>query len=134
MASEAVPEIVVGAVLRAGRLLVQRRRGDPGLEGRWELPGGKREPGESPADALRREVAEETGLAVAVGPPLVALCHRYPDRRVALQAFLCEPLGDPAPRADLEWVELDELGRRPIPDANPPILAALAWHLARRGG
>lgn len=58
----------VGAVARdaAGRLLLVRRANPP-AQGTWSLPGGRVEAGESPADAVRREVAEETGLAVEVG-------------------------------------------------------------------
>lgn len=57
-----------GAVVRdeRGRLLVVRRGQQPG-EGLWSLPGGRVEPGETPAVAARREVQEETGLVVEVG-------------------------------------------------------------------
>ncbi|MGW5054192.1 NUDIX hydrolase [Actinokineospora sp. NPDC004072] len=58
----------VGAVVHdaAGRLLLIRRARPPGA-GLWSLPGGKVDPGESDAEAVRREVREETGLEVAVG-------------------------------------------------------------------
>ncbi|HET7172895.1 MAG TPA: NUDIX domain-containing protein [Nocardioidaceae bacterium] len=61
-------EICVGAVIRdaAGRLLMVRR-GHPPSEGSWSIPGGRVEPGESLEHAVRREVTEETGLAVEVG-------------------------------------------------------------------
>lgn len=62
-------EICVGAVIRdgAGRLLMIRR-GHPPSEGSWSIPGGRVEPGESLEDAVLREVTEETGLTVEVGP------------------------------------------------------------------
>lgn len=64
------PELAVGAVcVRDGRLLVVRRGRGAGT-GLWSLPGGHVEAGETLAAAVAREVAEETGLAVAVG----ALC------------------------------------------------------------
>lgn len=66
----ATPQVAVGAVcVHDGRLLVIERAHDPGA-GRWSLPGGRVEAGEALADALAREVSEETGLAVDVG----ALC------------------------------------------------------------
>lgn len=54
--------VVAGAVVRAGRLLAARRSAPPDLAGRWELPGGKVEPGESPERALVRELREELGV------------------------------------------------------------------------
>ncbi|WP_330288003.1 (deoxy)nucleoside triphosphate pyrophosphohydrolase [Streptomyces sp. NBC_00576] len=55
--------VVVGAaLLRDGRLLAARRSAPPELAGRWELPGGKVEPGEEPEDALVRELREELGV------------------------------------------------------------------------
>lgn len=68
MALPPTPQVAVGAVVRdpEGRLLVVRR-GQPPAEGRWTLPGGRVEPGERVHEAVRREVAEETGLDVEVG-------------------------------------------------------------------
>ncbi|MFR9757256.1 (deoxy)nucleoside triphosphate pyrophosphohydrolase [Streptomyces sp. TR06-5] len=61
------PRVVVGAALRAGgRLLAARRTAPPALAGRWELPGGKVEPGESEPEALVRELREELGIEAAV--------------------------------------------------------------------
>src|ERR1700761_1503053 len=59
----------VGAIITdaAGRLLLIQRGHDPGA-GRWSLPGGRVEPGESDAEALAREMREETGVIVTAGP------------------------------------------------------------------
>jgi 8-oxo-dGTP diphosphatase len=66
-ASQPVP--CVGAVItdEAGRLLLVQRGHEPGL-GLWSIPGGRVEPGETDAEAVRREVLEETGLRVTCGP------------------------------------------------------------------
>jgi mutator protein MutT len=134
-------EIVVGFVARGGRFLVRLRRGDLGLAGTWELPGGKVAPGEDHAAALTREVREETGLEVEVGERVCALCHTYADRRVALHAYLCAPFGagaptnasaDPATPAYADgslgrWVTPDEYLGLPIPAANAPLIDAFAW-------
>lgn len=61
------PGLVVGvALVHEGRVLAARRAAPAALAGRWELPGGKVEPGETPEQALVREVAEELGCVVAV--------------------------------------------------------------------
>jgi len=59
--------VVAGAVIEDGRVLAARRSRPPELAGKWELPGGKVDPGESDAGALARELAEELGITVAVG-------------------------------------------------------------------
>lgn len=68
--------LVVGAALvddlvAPTRLLAARRTEPRELAGRWELPGGKVEPGESPLHALHREVCEELGVGIRVGPPVL---------------------------------------------------------------
>lgn len=60
-------EVVAAAVIRDGRLLLAQRVRPPELAGLWELPGGKVEPGESPADAVRRELREELGVEATAG-------------------------------------------------------------------
>ena len=52
-----------------GRVLLARRTEGRDLAGLWEFPGGKREPGESPEQALVRELQEELGIEVEVGAP-----------------------------------------------------------------
>ena len=59
--------VVAAAIVVGGRLLAARRTSPPELAGRWELPGGKVEPGESDEQALVREIREELGVDVVVG-------------------------------------------------------------------
>ncbi|TVT06944.1 NUDIX domain-containing protein [Amycolatopsis bartoniae] len=59
--------IVGAAIVRGGALLAQQRAYPPEVAGRWELPGGRVEPGETEPEALRRECVEELGVEITVG-------------------------------------------------------------------
>ena len=123
MADAGVEEIVLAAIVdERGRVLIQPRTGDRAMTGTWELPGGKILPDEDHAAALVREVEEETGVAIRVGALAVALCHAYPDRRVALYAYLCEPLRAARPPRWARWARPDEYRAMPMPGANGPIV------------
>lgn len=127
----AVPEVVLAAIVDArGRLFVQPRTGDAPMAGAWELPGGKVRPEEDHAAALVREVEEETGLVVRVGELLLALCHVYPDRRVALYAYRCDSVGAGRPVRWARWALPAEVRALPMPAANGPIVEAIERRLA----
>jgi 8-oxo-dGTP diphosphatase len=113
------PVVGVGAVIVDGARIVLIRRASEPLKGEWSLPGGAVEVGETLAEAIMREVREETGLDVRVGPVVDVLdrVHREPDGRVefhyVLVDFLCTAIGGsltPASdAADARWVEVGEL-------------------------
>jgi 8-oxo-dGTP diphosphatase len=104
------PKLVVAGLLGdgEGRILLTRRRPDQPLPDQWELPGGKMEPGEAPDEALRRELVEELGARVEVGPIWDVLYHRYPDQAVLMLIYACRLEPGEEPRcvevADLAWV------------------------------
>jgi 8-oxo-dGTP diphosphatase len=90
---------VVAAVLYDERrqVLVTQRPAGKSMAGHWEFPGGKVEPGESDADALRRELREELGIEIVSARVLEELTHEYPERRVVLSFWLVsEYAGVPA--------------------------------------
>lgn len=103
-------EVVAAAVIRDGRLLLAQRTRPPELAGLWELPGGKVEPGETPAAALHRELVEELGVVAVAGERIGA---DVPLRDgLVLRAYRATLVdGDPRPldHAALRWVDAREL-------------------------
>jgi 8-oxo-dGTP diphosphatase len=123
-----VRTLVVGAaILRDGRVLACRRTSPPEAAGRWELPGGKVEDGETPDQALVREVREELGCGVAV--------ERWLDveapigERHVLRAALCSLVdGEPVPAEHdaVRWLTVDELDDVDWLDPDRPFLPLIA--------
>lgn len=108
-------EVAVGAVcVRAGRLLLVKR-GRGAAVGQWAVPGGRVNPGESSADAVRRELREETGLEVTVGPLCGIARRRSGDHRFLILDYWVEAAsgdacaGDDA--ADVTWASRADLER-----------------------
>jgi 8-oxo-dGTP diphosphatase len=121
---------VVAGVLRdrQGRVLLAQRPAGAAHAGLWEFPGGKCEPGESPAAALRRELQEELGVDAVAGAALIRVPWRYPAGEIVLHvidvaAFGGEPHGREGQQ--IAWVGIDELHRWPMPAADVPAVAAL---------
>ncbi len=111
-----------------GRVLLARRDGTSDLAGLWEFPGGKLEPGETPEQALVRELQEELDITVEVGPPLMQVPQQYPDKRLRLDvrrvtAWQGKPRGHEGQA--LTWVAPDKLSRYSMPPADLPVVAAL---------
>lgn len=110
------PVLVVAGLVGdgSGKVLVTRRRPDQPMPDQWEFPGGKMEPGEAPDAALARELVEELGARVEVGPIWDVLFHRYADRAVLMLIYACRLLPGEIARcvevADLAWVTPLELG------------------------
>ena len=110
-----IQRLVVGAAIeRDGRVLAARRSAPAALSGGWEFPGGKLEPGETPAAALARECAEELGVRVAVG----ALLAETPIRDGLTLAVYRARLVAGEPRALQDHDELRWLGRAELDDVD----------------
>ena len=124
------PAVVVAIALvwRDGRLLVARRPAGVHLAGRWEFPGGKLGPGESPEACAERELREETGVLARAKSRRSAIEWDYPERHVTLHPVDCDWLaGDGAARAvaEMRWVLPSELPGLDFPEANASLVGAL---------
>ena len=120
--------VALGLVWEEGRLLVQRRPPDGMLGGLWEFPGGKVEEGESPREAVRRELREELEIEVEVLDGLEPVEHAYSHFRVTLLPFHARRVaGRPRARSAPEWrwAGPDELEELAFPTPNRRILAGL---------
>jgi mutator protein MutT len=130
--------VMAGVLLDAhGRVLLAQRPPGKHLAGLWEFPGGKREPGETPLAALRRELKEELGVEIEPGSPLVCVPWRYGERELLLDAWwIARWLGTPAPLEGqaLQWREPSLIDPELLTPADGPILQALLALLADKIG
>jgi len=120
--------VVAGVMLDArGRVLLARRTEGRDLAGLWEFPGGKVDPGETPMQALARELNEELGIHVQAAEPLIAVPQQYRDKRILLDVYRVRYAGKPSDREQqaLAWSPPEKLDTYPMPPADRPVVAAL---------
>lgn len=123
--------VVGGAVLDGGRLLAARRSAPAVLAGRWELPGGKVEPGETPEEALVRELREELGIEVE---PLDRIPGEWAPRPgLVLRVWTARLVsGEPRPLQDhdeLRWLAPGQEGEVDWLDQDRPAVAEVMRRL-----
>jgi 8-oxo-dGTP diphosphatase len=117
-------DVVCGVIENPeGQFLACLRPAGKHLGGRWEFPGGKVDPGESPESALVRELLEE--LAVTVGLPLGPVIWTYEESTIRLLPFRCKITGGALQALEHEklfWCSPENFGDLPWADADVPIL------------
>ena len=103
---------VVAAVIREGDRIFAAQRGYGRAKDGWEFPGGKIEPGETPQQALAREIREELGAEITVGEKLTQVEWDYPDFHLSMGCYWCAvTAGDLTLREheSARWLGPDEL-------------------------
>ncbi len=121
--------VVAGLLVKGDRILLTQRTKDQSMPLKWEFPGGKIEQGESPEQALVRELGEELGVQVLVGRIFEVVSHAYPEFDLLMLVYPCRLVGNAQPTcrevADLVWLEPAELGRYDILAADAPLVDRL---------
>jgi len=121
--------VVAGIVQQNGRILICRRRADQPHPLKWEFPGGKIEPGESPAQALTRELNEELGIESAPAAEITRYEFSYPGKKPILLIFIRVP----AWTGEIEnkifdtivWESPERLGDYDFLEGDEPFIAAM---------
>ena len=129
MSATPLIHVLAGVLLDAqGRVLFAQRPAGKHLAGQWEFPGGKREPGETPAQALARELVEELGISVLQAEPLVAVPWRYGVCELLLDAWrVVQWDGTPcsAEGQALQWLPPGQMDVSTLAGADRLVLSAL---------
>jgi 8-oxo-dGTP diphosphatase len=119
-----------------GRVLISQRPEGKALAGFWEFPGGKIEPGETPEQALIRELAEELGIITqeACLAPLTFASHGYDGFHLLMPLYVCRRFSGHARGLEgqaVKWVWPDKLRDYPMPPADAPLISVIMDLLPR---
>jgi len=128
-----VKTVLVSAVAlidRDSRILLAQRPEGKSMAGLWEFPGGKVELGETPEQALIRELQEELDINTweSCLAPLTFASHSYENFHLLMPVFACRKWeGTPSPQEgqNLAWAEVQDLQNYPMPPADLPLIAML---------
>ncbi len=124
--SGSLRRIAVAIVVWDDQVLIGRRAETGELDGYWEFPGGKIEPGESAVQAAERECLEETGIPVRAVESIATVRYEYDFGARELSFVRCALVEfDRPPRTPYRWVPIDSLHKYAFPPANRPILDIL---------
>lgn len=129
--SDPKPHIQVACAIihKDGLILATQRPATTSLPLKWEFPGGKLEPGETPEECLLRELREELGISVRIYQQLEPLTHTYPDLTVTLYPFHCDqPEGELVlhEHQAARWMSPKHLQTLDWAEADLPLITALA--------
>jgi len=122
-------QIAVGIIRNADNaIFITRRAVDAHMANKWEFPGGKIETGETPEQALIRELQEEVGILAQEPALFETLEYTFPDRHISLWFYIVDKWqGDPWGKEGQpgEWVAVSALEAAAFPPANEPVVARL---------
>lgn len=127
---------VVAAIIRKGDRILATQRGYGDWKDYWEFPGGKVEPGESPEQALAREIHEELDTEIGVDKYLTTIDWDYPQFHLTMHCFMCSLLQDALHLNEHEaarWLGIHELDSVNWLPADDQLLPLIGQELMRPG-
>ena len=129
MSAETTQVVVAALLFDQGRLLICQRSPRGRFPNKWEFPGGKVEPGETPQDALRRELREELGITAEIGAEVWSTDHQYPGFSPVRLHFFSVRRYDSVPKnrvfRKILWVNLRDLMLYDFLEADRPLVEQL---------
>ena len=123
---------VVAGIIKDGDKIFATQRGYGEFKDGWEFPGGKMEPGETPQEALARELKEELAIDVNVGEFLCTVDYDYPTFHLTMHCFYCSVIGGELTLLEHEaskWLKMTELHSVNWLPADVDVVAALERNL-----
>ena len=120
--------VTAAVIEKDGKILIARRKRGGSHAGKWEFPGGKLEPGETPEDCLKRELREELGIETEVGPLFCSSRFVYPHVAVELLVYRTSYVsGEIAlhEHDQVEWVSPEGLSEIDFSEADKPVVRRL---------
>lgn len=129
-------EVVAAIIIRDGKLFATQR-GYGEWKDWWEFPGGKVEPGESPEDALKREIREELATEIEVDELLTTVEYDYPKFHLTMHCYLCTIISGNLSlleHEDARWLAIDELDNVKWLPADKDVIEKLSTTFAMQKG
>ncbi len=120
--------VTAAAMIREGKVLIAQRESGSHMEFRWEFPGGKLEPEESPEECIIREIKEELDMDIEVLDIYKVVKFKYEEKDILLLCYLCKVIkgeGRTLECNDFRWVKREELVDFDFVPADLPVVEKL---------
>ena len=121
-------KVTAAVIEEKGKVLIARRKPGRHMGGKWEFPGGKVEPGETPEESLERELQEELAIQVRIGELLCSAFYEGDGVSLELLVYRVERVrGEPAliEHQDIRWVRPEELAVFDLADSDRKVVESL---------